>query len=45
MTLIGRSVEIKKIQTPVCRIGNKRPIRDIILENSPKEFKTYIEPF
>lgn len=45
MTLIGRSVEIKKIETPVCRIGSKRSMKDIILENSPKEFKTYIEPF
>ena len=43
--IIGRSVEIKKIETPICRIGSKRSIKDIILENSPKEFKTYIEPF
>tara|TARA_R100001086_G_scaffold92587_1_gene45904 strand:+ start:317 stop:1141 length:825 start_codon:yes stop_codon:yes gene_type:complete len=43
--IIGRSVKIKKIETPICRIGSKRSIKDIILENSPKEFKTYIEPF
>ena len=29
----------------VCRVGRKRPIRDVILRKAPKDFTTYVEPF
>jgi len=31
--------------TILCRIGGKRPIRDLIREKAPNDFTTYIEPF
>lgn len=33
------------LSSPLCRIGRKRPIREILKSKSPKDFKIYVEPF
>lgn len=35
----------KKLISPFCRIGRKKPIQSYILSLFPKEFDTYVEPF
>ena len=33
------------LSTPLCRVGSKKSIRQVIKDKAPKDFSTYIEPF
>ena len=33
------------LSTPLCRVGTKKPIRQVIKNKAPSNFTTYIEPF
>jgi DNA adenine methylase len=33
------------LSSPFCRVGSKRPLKDVIKKHAPKDFDTYVEPF
>ena len=33
------------LTSPLCRIGRKKPIKDRVINNAPKQFNVYVEPF
>jgi DNA adenine methylase len=33
------------LTSPLCRVGRKKPIKDRVINNAPKQFNVYVEPF
>jgi DNA adenine methylase len=36
---------MSKLTSPLCRIGRKKPIQNKVINQSPKDFTIYVEPF